>query len=140
MNDKQDVPVEVMMCHFCAFDILHRMALVGGATLKNHSHMNTITYRKLIITSTRDSSQIGRFLSDKLSSKLNVIAEESSEGVLQGFLIPIINTTFIELSTAAYLRNFFSARLILRLNLLHLRCKSYQSKPIQKSVAAVDED
>jgi len=38
--------------------------------------------------------------------------------VLRGFLIPIINTTFIELSTAAYLRNSVFPRLILRLNLL----------------------
>jgi len=38
--------------------------------------------------------------------------------LLRGFLIPIINTTFIESSTATYLRNSFFRRLILRLNFL----------------------
>jgi len=38
--------------------------------------------------------------------------------LLRGFSIPIINTTFIQLSTTAYLRNSFFPRLILRLNLL----------------------
>ena len=38
--------------------------------------------------------------------------------LLGEFLIPIINTTFIELSTAAYPRNSFFPHLILRLNLL----------------------
>jgi len=36
--------------------------------------------------------------------------------LLRGFLVPIINTTFIELSTAAYPNISFSPRLILRLN------------------------
>jgi len=58
--------------------------------------------------------------------------------MLLGFLIPIINTIFIELSTAAYLRNSFCPRLILRLNLLHLGCKSNQSESIPKSIALED--
>jgi len=58
--------------------------------------------------------------------------------VLWGFTILILNTTFIELSTTAYLRNSFFPRLILRLNLLHLCCRSDQSKPIPKSSAFID--
>ena len=50
--------------------------------------------------------------------------------MLQGFLIPIINTTYIELSTTAYLTISFSPRLILRPNLLHLHSKSNQSKTV----------
>jgi hypothetical protein len=38
--------------------------------------------------------------------------------LLQGFLIPIINTIFIELSMTAYQMISFSPRLILRFNLL----------------------
>jgi len=58
--------------------------------------------------------------------------------LLQGFLIPIINTTFIELSTTAYLRNSFFPRLILRLNLLQLCCKSDQSVTAPKTVSSID--
>ena len=36
--------------------------------------------------------------------------------LLRGFLVPIINTIFIELSTTAYLKISFSPYLILRLN------------------------
>jgi len=46
--------------------------------------------------------------------------------LLRGFLIPIINTIVIELSTAAYLSYSFFPHLILRLNLLRLQSKSYQ--------------
>jgi len=50
--------------------------------------------------------------------------------MLQGFLIPILNTTLIELTTAADLRDSFIPRLILRLNLLTLfRSRTIYSPP-----------
>ena len=64
--------------------------------------------------------------------------EEYSIQVFRGFLIPIINTTFIELYTTAYLRNSFFPRLILRLNLLHLCCKRDQSITLPKTVSSID--
>jgi len=67
------------------------------------------------------------------------ISEEYQTLVLRGFLIPIINTTFIELSTAAYLSNSFFPRLILRLNLLHLTSKSDQSVTVPKTVSSVNK-
>jgi len=66
-------------------------------------------------------------------------SSEFEGALLQGFFIPIINTTFIELSTTAYLRNSFFPRLILRLNLLHLTSKSDQSVTVPKTVSSVNE-
>jgi len=68
----------------------------------------------------------------------HVSAPFQPTNVSLGFLISIINTTFIELSTATYLRNSVLPHLILRLNLLHLYCHSDQSKQIPKSIASVD--
>jgi len=58
--------------------------------------------------------------------------------VLRGFLVPIINTIFIELSTAAYLKISFFPRLILRLNFSFLNNENSQSKPIPQTVSSVD--
>jgi len=55
-----------------------------------------------------------------------------------GFLVPIINTIFIELSTAAYPNISFSPRLILRLNFSFLYNENSQSKPIPQIVPSVD--
>jgi len=55
-----------------------------------------------------------------------------------GVLIPIINTIFIESSTAAYLSISFFPRLILWLNLLLLCCKSYQSVMWPQAVSSID--
>ena len=59
--------------------------------------------------------------------------------VLRGFLIPIINTIFIELSTTAYLMIFFFPRLILRLNLLHCLARARQIESPPKPVSFVPE-
>jgi len=58
--------------------------------------------------------------------------------LLRGFLVPIINTIFIELSTAAYPNISFSPRLILRLNFSFQNNENSQSKPIPQSVSSVD--
>ena len=58
--------------------------------------------------------------------------------LLWGFLIPIINTTFIELYTAAYLGISFSPCPILRLNFSFLCNENSQSKPIPQTVSSVD--
>ena len=58
--------------------------------------------------------------------------------LLRGFLVPIINTTFIELSTAAYLNISFSPRPILRLNFSFLLNENSQPKPIPQTVSSVD--
>ena len=55
-----------------------------------------------------------------------------------GIVVPIINTTFIELSTAAYPNISFSPRLILRLNFSFLYNENSQSKPIPQTVPSVD--
>ena len=54
-------------------------------------------------------------LASPADSGMTIILEND---LLRGFLIPIINTTFIELSTATYVRNSCFPHLILRLNLL----------------------
>jgi len=58
--------------------------------------------------------------------------------LLRGFLIAIINTTFLTLSITTYVTNCFFPCLILGLNLLHLCCKSDQSIPIPKSFGLID--
>ena len=58
--------------------------------------------------------------------------------LLRGFSVPIINTTFIELSTAAYLKISFSPRLILRLNFSFLNNENSQSEPIPQPFSSVD--
>ena len=55
-----------------------------------------------------------------------------------GIIVPIINTTFIELSTAAYLNISFSPCLILRLKFSFLYNENSQSKPIPQTVPSVD--
>jgi len=50
----------------------------------------------------------------------------SSSHLLRGYLIPIINTIFIELSTTAYLSFSFSPRFFLKLNHLPTSCKRFQ--------------
>jgi len=63
-----------------------------------------------------------------------------SNKVLRGFLVPIINTIFIELSTAAYPNISFSPRLILRLNFSFLNNENSCSKPIPQPVSSVDKN
>ena len=58
--------------------------------------------------------------------------------MLRGFLVPIINITFIELSTAAYLNISFSPHLILRLNFSFLCNENSQSEPIPQTFSSVD--
>jgi len=60
--------------------------------------------------------------------------------LLWGFLMPIINTTCIELSTAIYLRFSFSARLFPRLNLLWPSSKSFQIETVQKTILDINQD
>ena len=60
--------------------------------------------------------------------------------MLRGFLVPIINTIFIELSTAAYLNISFSPRLILRLNISFLYNENFRSEPIPQPVSSVDKN
>jgi len=60
--------------------------------------------------------------------------------LLRGFLVPIINTIFIELSTATYPNISFSPRLILRLNFSFLYNENSQSKPKPQAVPSVDID
>jgi len=58
--------------------------------------------------------------------------------MLRGFLVPIINTIFIDLSTTAYLSISFSPRLILRLNFSFLNNENSQTQPIPQTVSSVD--
>ena len=57
--------------------------------------------------------------------------------VLLGCLIPIINTTFIELSMATYLKSLFFPRLILRLNLLCRQARARQIKSPPQSFSRI---
>ena len=61
-------------------------------------------------------------------SPLNVI-------LLWGFLIPIINPTFIEQSMAAYLVISFFLHVILRLDLVYYIARAFQPKPPPKAVS-----
>ena len=60
--------------------------------------------------------------------------------LLRGFLISIINTTFIELSTTAYLFCLFFPHLILRLYLLYTFTRAAKIKSPPKPVANVKKD
>ena len=76
---------------------------------------------------------------DKVTLLLSSHGELADGGrLLRGFLIPIINIIFIELSTAAYLKISFSPRLILRLNFSFLNNENSQSEPIPQTVSSVD--
>ena len=63
-----------------------------------------------------------------------MITQNVNLDILTGVLNPNNQYKFIEWSTATYLRNSFSPRLILRFNRLHLCCKSDLSKPSPKPV------
>jgi len=81
------------------------------------------------LASTEDEDDAENNHEDEEDSGLGKLSEEDKPGwVLRGFLVPIINTTFIELSTAAYPNISFSPRLILRLNFSFLFNKNSRSK------------
>jgi len=60
--------------------------------------------------------------------------------MIWGFLVPIINTIFIELSPTPYLMISFFAHLILKLNLLHCNAGARQIKSPQETFSFVQED
>ena len=57
--------------------------------------------------------------------------------MLRGFLIPIINTKFIELSTTTYLMISFFPRVVLRFNLFHRYTRGCQIKSLPQSISFV---
>jgi len=73
------------------------------------------------------------YCSDDCRAKI----ELASCRLLWGFLIPIINTTFIELSTTTYLMISLSPCIILRLNLLHHHTRACQIEPPLQSFSFV---